>query len=299
MTDLMERTGAVEAVQCAAERHSDSDHAWRAWNCRCEGAVKAHNRSLQLKLEWKRAHRQAEKIRADLRAKEDPSRKPPANQWRRPESRVSMITVLHIVAGYRPAGTTQAERRIACHLLARRRDPLNGLRLAHKEIGLIVGISDDTVATHLDRHREHRRTRHLRRLADAKTRAFRAETARLKGRGYDRSGHRPPAAAGDLGINEATNDAMANKISKGFNVTSTAMEFRLLGDELKEALTAWREEPDNLGAELADVFIYVASIARINGIDLAQAVRDKLAVNRSRTYRRDSETGAWTKEEGR
>ncbi len=46
----------------------------------------------------------------------------------------------------------------------------------------------------------------------------------------------------------------------------------------------WREEadPDALAEELADVALYLLQLAYLTGIDLGQAVMDKLAVN----YRR-------------
>jgi NTP pyrophosphatase (non-canonical NTP hydrolase) len=49
----------------------------------------------------------------------------------------------------------------------------------------------------------------------------------------------------------------------------------------------WGEtSPDNaaLAAELADVLLYLMQIASINGIDLGQAVQDKLAINHGRTW---------------
>ncbi len=48
----------------------------------------------------------------------------------------------------------------------------------------------------------------------------------------------------------------------------------------------WREQPadrDALAGELADVTLYLLQLAYLTGIDLEQAVRDKLAYN----YRRD------------
>jgi NTP pyrophosphatase (non-canonical NTP hydrolase) len=41
----------------------------------------------------------------------------------------------------------------------------------------------------------------------------------------------------------------------------------------------------SLGEELADVLIYVASLANREGIDLSKALRDKEQVNENRTWR--------------
>ncbi|MCB8982249.1 MAG: nucleotide pyrophosphohydrolase [Ardenticatenaceae bacterium] len=49
----------------------------------------------------------------------------------------------------------------------------------------------------------------------------------------------------------------------------------------------WREEvkaPDELAGELADVALYLLQLASIAGIDLEQAVLDKLAVNQTREW---------------
>jgi NTP pyrophosphatase (non-canonical NTP hydrolase) len=45
--------------------------------------------------------------------------------------------------------------------------------------------------------------------------------------------------------------------------------------------------PDALPGELADVLLYLLQIASINGIDLGQAVMDKLNVNYGRTWDED------------
>ncbi|MDZ4769325.1 MAG: nucleotide pyrophosphohydrolase [Chloroflexota bacterium] len=42
--------------------------------------------------------------------------------------------------------------------------------------------------------------------------------------------------------------------------------------------------PDQLPGELADVMLYLLQLASISGIDLGQAVMDKLAINADRTW---------------
>jgi len=49
----------------------------------------------------------------------------------------------------------------------------------------------------------------------------------------------------------------------------------------------WREDvsdPAELAGELADVALYLLQLASITGIDLEQAVLDKLAVNQTREW---------------
>ena len=53
-------------------------------------------------------------------------------------------------------------------------------------------------------------------------------------------------------------------------------------------LFSWGKEatPEELGAELADVALYTLQLASLAGIDLEQAILDKLAVNESRRWDR-------------
>ena len=49
----------------------------------------------------------------------------------------------------------------------------------------------------------------------------------------------------------------------------------------------WREsgaDPAELGSELADVALYLLQLASVSGIDLEQAILDKLAVNYTREW---------------
>jgi NTP pyrophosphatase (non-canonical NTP hydrolase) len=78
-----------------------------------------------------------------------------------------------------------------------------------------------------------------------------------------------------------------NKLAKGFNTTDVALEFGLLTTEVGEAFTAWRRPEPGVGAELADVLIYVTCLAQMTGTDLAAEVERKLARNPAREYRRD------------
>jgi NTP pyrophosphatase (non-canonical NTP hydrolase) len=79
-----------------------------------------------------------------------------------------------------------------------------------------------------------------------------------------------------------------NKLAKDFNTTDVSLEFALTHAEVSEAFEAYRKNPNHLGEELADVLLYVASIAEMTGIDLDTAVEAKIAKNARRAYRRNS-----------
>ncbi|WP_049564526.1 hypothetical protein [Streptomyces sp. SBT349] len=90
-----------------------------------------------------------------------------------------------------------------------------------------------------------------------------------------------------MDIRTAQTLAWDNKRAKGFNTTDIALEFGLLNAEVGEAFTAWCRRLPDLGEELADVFIYLAAIAEMNGLDLADEVTRKIGKNARRTYERD------------
>ncbi|MEV1005024.1 MazG nucleotide pyrophosphohydrolase domain-containing protein [Nonomuraea sp. NPDC050202] len=80
--------------------------------------------------------------------------------------------------------------------------------------------------------------------------------------------------------------AWENKLAKGFNTTDMPLEFALAHGELSEAFEAARKHPETLGEELADVLIFLTSIAEMSGIDLDAAVEAKMAKNEARRYTR-------------
>lgn len=102
----------------------------------------------------------------------------------------------------------------------------------------------------------------------------------------------------DLTLSAAQADLWANKLDKGFNTTDVSLEFNLLTEELGEALHAWRHGGD-LAGELADITLFTMAIAQMSGVDLGAAVAAKMAVNRSRTYVRNPETGSFVKTDDR
>ena len=66
----------------------------------------------------------------------------------------------------------------------------------------------------------------------------------------------------DVDIRSAQQRAGQNKVAKGFNTT------------------------DILGEELADVAIYLLSLAEMTGVDLQNEIEAKMAKNEARVYQR-------------
>jgi NTP pyrophosphatase (non-canonical NTP hydrolase) len=99
-----------------------------------------------------------------------------------------------------------------------------------------------------------------------------------------------------LDIRSAQALAWANKVARRFNTTDVPLEFCLLQGEMAEAFDAWRKGRPDAGEELADVAIYLLSLAEMLGIDLQDAVEAKLTKNAARTYE-PLPNGAWVKSE--
>ncbi|UNM16659.1 hypothetical protein J4032_22150 [Streptomyces formicae] len=86
-------------------------------------------------------------------------------------------------------------------------------------------------------------------------------------------------------IRDAQKLAWQNKLTKGFNTTDIALEYGLLNAEAGEAFTAWRKGLADAGEELADVFLYLVSIAQMQNVDLAEEVARKIQKNTRRVYK--------------
>jgi NTP pyrophosphatase (non-canonical NTP hydrolase) len=89
-------------------------------------------------------------------------------------------------------------------------------------------------------------------------------------------------------IRDAQKRAWDNKITKGFNTTDVPLEFGLLTAEIGEAFTAWRKHLPDLGEELADIAIYLMSLAEMTGIDLDTTIEHKIRKNAGRVYQPDT-----------
>ena len=85
-------------------------------------------------------------------------------------------------------------------------------------------------------------------------------------------------------IRSAQKLAWENKVAKGFNTTDVPLEFCLLQGEIAEAFEAWRKGREDVGEELADVAIYLLSLAEMTGIDLQDQIEAKMAKNAARVY---------------
>lgn len=86
------------------------------------------------------------------------------------------------------------------------------------------------------------------------------------------------------------------KAERGFRI-DPIYECCLLAEETGELISAVRKNnkggsigsgsvPGNVKLELADVLIYLCSIANIHGIDLEEAFREKEEINKQRTWKR-------------
>jgi NTP pyrophosphatase (non-canonical NTP hydrolase) len=87
-------------------------------------------------------------------------------------------------------------------------------------------------------------------------------------------------------IRSAQKLAWANKVAKGFNTTDVPLEFCLLQGEIAEAFDAWHKGREDVGEELADVAIYLLSLAEMTGIDLQDQIEAKMTKNAARVYQR-------------
>jgi NTP pyrophosphatase (non-canonical NTP hydrolase) len=86
-------------------------------------------------------------------------------------------------------------------------------------------------------------------------------------------------------IRSAQKRAWQNKVAKGFNTTDIPLECLLQG-EMAEAFDAWRKGREDLGEELADVAIYLLSLAEMTGVDLQDEIESKMAKNAACSYQR-------------
>lgn len=89
-----------------------------------------------------------------------------------------------------------------------------------------------------------------------------------------------------MDIRDGQKLAWDNKLAKGFNTSDVPLEFCLLQGEVAEAFDAWRKGCGAVGEELADVAIYLFSLAEMTGTDLQAEVEAKIAKNVGRVYNR-------------
>ena len=87
-----------------------------------------------------------------------------------------------------------------------------------------------------------------------------------------------------IDLKELQDRIYANKQAKGFNTTNIELEFNCTYGELAEAWDAHIKKQADVGEELADVMIYVLSLARMLHVDLEAELLAKLDKNHKRTY---------------
>lgn len=75
-----------------------------------------------------------------------------------------------------------------------------------------------------------------------------------------------------------------NKVRQGFNTTDVEREFNYTYAEVAEAYESYRKAKGDVGEELADVLIFILSLAKILGVDIEAAVEAKLDKNEKRVY---------------
>ena len=79
---------------------------------------------------------------------------------------------------------------------------------------------------------------------------------------------------------------MENKKKHGFNTTDIEFELLRLHGEANELFEAWRKNnKENINEELADVGIFLLSIAEILDSDLGEDIVNKMKINEKRIYK--------------
>lgn len=97
-------------------------------------------------------------------------------------------------------------------------------------------------------------------------------------------------------LKEIGEEAFATNKEKGFLGTSIPTHIGLLHSEISEAFESHRKgepdyfyggdgKPEGFLAELADEVIRIASLCEEHHLDLTQAVREKLAYNKTRPHK--------------
>jgi NTP pyrophosphatase (non-canonical NTP hydrolase) len=87
-----------------------------------------------------------------------------------------------------------------------------------------------------------------------------------------------------IDLKQIQKDIWAHKKSRGFNTTNMEFEFGLTYGELAEAFDSWRKKKGDVGEELADVMIYLLSLAEMNGVELEDELLWKIEKNKRRKY---------------
>ena len=87
-----------------------------------------------------------------------------------------------------------------------------------------------------------------------------------------------------MNLEEMQKRVWQNKINHGFDLTNVEREFCLLYGEMGEAYEAYIKKHNNLAEELADVAIYLLGLSGMVGVNLADEIEKKMAINEKREY---------------
>ena len=87
-----------------------------------------------------------------------------------------------------------------------------------------------------------------------------------------------------IDLNQKQKEVMENKQKHGWSVRIPE-EFCYLYGEVGEAYDAWLKKKDDLGGELADVALYLMSIAETLGFSLEDEIVKKMEINKHRVYK--------------
>ena len=93
-----------------------------------------------------------------------------------------------------------------------------------------------------------------------------------------------------MDLKRVADEMWANKIAKGFNIRDINFELVRLHGEVSELGDAiWKKKnKDEIASEVADVFLYLLSVARMADVDdIEIAVYNKLIENSKRVYEKN------------
>lgn len=88
-----------------------------------------------------------------------------------------------------------------------------------------------------------------------------------------------------MDLQQLTDRLWELKKRQGFNTTNIEKEFLFLYEEVAEAHRAYRKALPDLNEELADIFLFLLSVAKMNNVDLEQVVEYKMQINEKREYK--------------
>ena len=89
-----------------------------------------------------------------------------------------------------------------------------------------------------------------------------------------------------IDLKKVQKELWKNKKAKDFNTTDINLEFCFTFDELAEAFRVYRKKLPDLGEELADVMLYLLSLAKMLHVDLEKELIKKLRKNKKRLYKK-------------